>query len=210
MSTPQAARLQTDITAPDIRLRDRKFFTAYSFLGIAAVFIGFARTYYLRAYTGAPALSLVVHLHAVLFSVWMILFAIQTSLVAAKRVALHRSLGMASIALAVPMMVFGFLTAVVGAKNGWVGPQLPRDPVGGLSFLTVPLGDLVVFSALFTMALYYRRKPETHKRLMILVMCGAIMPPAFFRLPLPVAFALLFAFLLAGPYLRPPEPWPDT
>jgi hypothetical protein len=108
------------------------------------------------------------------------------------------------------MMVFGFLTAVVGAKNGWVGPQLPRDPVGGLSFLTVPLGDLVVFSALFTMALYYRRKPETHKRLMILVMCGAIMPPAFFRLPLPVAFALLFAFLLAGPYLRPPEPWPDT
>jgi hypothetical protein len=198
MSTAQPARVQSEILT-DSRSRDRKFFTAYSFLGIAAVFIGFARTYYLRAYTEAPPLSTIVHLHAVIFSVWMVLFAVQTSLVAAKRVALHRSVGIGSVVLAVAMLILGFITAVVGARDGWMGPQQARDPVGGLSFLTVPLGDLVLFSAFFSMALYYRHKPETHKRLMILILCGAIMPAAFFRLPLPVAFTLLFSFLLAGP-----------
>jgi hypothetical protein len=34
---------------------------------------------------------------------------------------------------------------------------------------------------------------------MILAMCGTIMPPAFFRLSLPVALTLVFSFLLAGP-----------
>jgi len=198
MSTATARDSRVIVTA-DIRARDRKFFTAYAFLAIAAVFAGFARTYYLRSYTGAPPLSPLVHVHAIIFTIWMLLFAVQTSLVAAKRVALHRSLGIGSIVLAVAMVVLGLITGVVGARDGWTGPQTPRDPVGGLSFLTVPIGDMVLFAAFYSLALYYRRKPETHKRFMILILCGAIMPAAFFRLPLPIAFTLSFSFLLAGP-----------
>jgi hypothetical protein len=106
---------------------------------------------------------------------------------------------MGSIVLAVAILALGLITGVVGARDGWTGPQTPRDPIGGLSFLTVPIGDMVLFAAFFSLALYYRRKPETHKRLMIMIMCGAIMPAAFFRLPVPVAFTLLFSFLFAGP-----------
>jgi hypothetical protein len=186
-------------TFRDVRSIDRRFFTAYAFLGIAAVFVGFARTYYLRSYTGLPPLSVVIHLHAVIYSAWMVLFAVQTCLVATKRVALHRTLGMASIAFGIAMVVAGLVAGVIGARDGWTGPQTPRDPVGGLSFLTVPIGDMVLFTLFFGGAVLYRRKPETHKRLMILAMCGAIMPAAFARLPVPFFLALAFGFLLAGP-----------
>ena len=114
----------------DVSSTDRKFFTAYAFLGIAAVFVGFARTYYLRSYTGLPPLSAAIHLHAVIYSVWMVLFAVQTSLVATKRVGVHRTLGMASIALGIAMIVVGLVAGVIGARDGWTGPQTPRAQDG--------------------------------------------------------------------------------
>ena len=198
MSATQQAKVQPGVLL-DLQSLDRKFFTAYAFAGIAGVFAGFAKTYYLRSYMGAPPLSALVQLHAVIFSVWMILFAVQTSLVAARRVSLHRSLGYASIGFAVLMVVAGLVAAFIGARDGWTGPRQVRDPIGGLSFMIVPIVDMVVFSSFFGGAVLYRRQRDVHKRLMVLAMCGSIMPPAFGRLPLPAALTLGVSFLLAGP-----------
>jgi hypothetical protein len=114
-------------------------------------------------------------------------------------VAWHRSLGYASVALALAVVGTGLVIGLIGARDGWTGPQLTRDFEGGLVFLAVPLGDMVAFSALYGAALYYRRVPEVHKRLMILALSGAMMPAAFFRLPLLPALGLVILFQLAGP-----------
>src|SRR5436190_4264553 len=195
-ATQQAKASDALVNLPSL---DRRFFTAYAYAGIAAVFVGFAKTYYLRSYTDAPPLSALVQLHAIIFSAWMILFAVQTSLVATKRVPIHRSLGYASIGLAVVMVVAGLGAGLIGARDGWTGPQQVRDPVGGLSFMIVPIVDMLIFGGFYAGAVLYRRQRDAHKRLMVLAMCGSIMPPAFARLPLPVTLTLGLSFLLAGP-----------
>src|SRR5215468_7981998 len=85
---------------------DRLFYSGMAVAMALAVFIGFARTYYLSAYfgtttttTGGP-FSTIVRLHAALFTTWVLLFVVQTSLVATRRVAVHRRLGLAVAVLA--------------------------------------------------------------------------------------------------------------
>jgi len=62
------------------------------------------------------------------------------------------------------------------------GPS-PIPDVNPLSFLTIPLGDMLVFGILVGAALYFRRRADTHKRLMLLATI-AILPAAVARLPI--------------------------
>jgi hypothetical protein len=57
------------------------------------VFLGFARTFFLAPMYHYHLPNLLVAVHGVVFASWIALFALQTSLVAAGRVDLHRKLG---------------------------------------------------------------------------------------------------------------------
>ena len=63
----------------------------------------------------------------------------------------------------------------------------------------MPIGDLIVFTAFYSVALYFRRIPDTHKRLMVLAMVGGVLPPALGRLPIAAAIIATFGLPLAGP-----------
>jgi hypothetical protein len=82
-------------------------------------------------------------------------------LVAAGRTQVHRQLGAAGGVLAVVMTGLAFLVAIDGGRRGAAQPEV-------LSFLAIPLATVVVFPALVGAALYWRRQPDAHKRLMIL------------------------------------------
>ena len=151
------------------RAYDRLFYSGMAIAMAVVVFVGFARTYYLSAYfgtntttTGRP-FSSVVHLHAALFTTWVLLFLVQTALVVTNRVALHRWLGAAVATLAVAMVAVGTATALQLALRGGAPPGV--DP---LAFLAIPIGDMLVFGTLLTAALWLRRSKEAHKRLMLL------------------------------------------
>src|SRR5687767_881025 len=67
-------------------------------IGISAAFVltafaGFAPTYYLKGITHAPPLSPQLHVHSAVFTGWLLLLFTQTAFVAARRVDLHRRLG---------------------------------------------------------------------------------------------------------------------
>lgn len=64
---------------------ERQFFTGMAAALVAVTFLGFAPTYYLSSFTAAPSLRPVVHLHAVVFTAWMLLFLVQTALISAKQ-----------------------------------------------------------------------------------------------------------------------------
>lgn len=162
---------------------DRTFYSGMAIAMALAVFVGFARTYYLSSYfgtsttlTGGP-FSTVVRLHAALFTAWVLLFLVQTSLVATHRVAVHRRLGVAVAVLAALMIVAGTAIALATARRGGGPPG--ADPLG---FLVIPLGDMAVFSVLVTAALWLRRNKEAHKRLMLLAYL-AILVAAVARIP---------------------------
>jgi hypothetical protein len=184
---------------------DRVFYTGMAVAMALTVFAGFAPTYYLRGYFGAPVtvsgsttLSPLAHLHGVVFTAWVVLFLVQTGLVASRRVAVHRRLGVAGVALAATMVVVGISTAIVGAANGGGPPGI--DP---LAFLLVPIADMVLFAGFVTAAVLKRREREAHKRLMLLAYVS-IIAAAIARLPgvLPlgplVFFGLSLIFVAAG------------
>jgi hypothetical protein len=161
------------------RRRERLFYTGMAVAFASVVFAGFARTYYLRPYFVArQSLGPLLHLHGVLFSSWIVLLLAQTALVAGGKTRVHRRLGVAGGVLAVLMVLVGSATAIVRAKIVEVPPGSPSP----LVFLTIPLGDMLVFSILVAAGFYFRRSSAAHKRLMLLATVS-ILPAATARLP---------------------------
>jgi hypothetical protein len=158
--------------------RDRLFYSGMAISAALVVFAGFARTYYLKGAFGAPALPLLLHVHGLIFTSWIALFVVQTRLIAGRRTPLHRRLGVVGGLLAVAMLVVGTMAAIASARRGFTPPGGPPP----LTFLIIPLGDLVVFGVLVGAALYLRRQSQLHKRLMLLATL-ALLTPAIARLP---------------------------
>ena len=171
---------------PRDRGRNRKIYVGLAVAFALLVFAGFARTYFLNPWYAQRALSPLVQLHGLTFTAWIVLLVVQTTLVAANRVDIHRKLGIAGGVLAVAMVVVGILSTMHAARYG--SPAFPPG-VPPLVFLVVPVFDLMLFSGFGATALWFRRRSEIHKRLMILATI-AVMPPAVGRLP--------FAFIVAA------------
>ncbi|HQR35580.1 MAG TPA: hypothetical protein PLK30_22765 [Blastocatellia bacterium] len=158
------------------RQTERRFFMLLASLIALFVFAGFARTYYLRPLFMPAPLTPLVHLHGLVFTLWVILLIVQTQLVAAGRADIHRRLGVAGIVLAALMEVFGILVPLAAAKDG--------DHLKGMtvaSTMAIQLMNTVTFPILFGAAIYFRRQPAMHKRLMLLASL-AIMSPAYVRI----------------------------
>ncbi len=180
--TADAAVASLPLRGSDARQGERRFFSGMAVAAALTVFAGFAPSYYLRALTGRStfsggALSPLLHVHGLLFTAWIALFVVQVRLVAARRIAVHRRLGYAAAALAAAMVVAGFLAAVDAARRGAAPPGIPA-----LVFLAVPMADLVIFSTLVGLGIALRRRPDAHRRVM-LVSTIAILTPAIARLP---------------------------
>jgi hypothetical protein len=162
-------------------LFDRRLFKATAIGFALIVLVGFGRTYYVKGLFDAPPLaSNLVHLHGLLMTAWVVLFATQVRLVSSRQVRVHQRLGALGVGLAVLMIVVGAVTAVRAAKYG--AASAPPD-IPPLAFLLIPLCDLLMFAVLFGGALYYRRTPATHKRLMLLSAVN-FLPPALARIPI--------------------------
>jgi hypothetical protein len=166
---------------------DRRLFMTTAIMFPLIVIAGFARTYYLRGFFGAPPLaSWVVHMHGMLMTTWVGLFVTQVWFISSRRVRLHQRLGYGGIALAVAIIAVGCITAVRAAKFGAASTPPGVSP---LAFLIVPVFDLLMFAILFGAAVYYRKKPAEHKRLMLLTAIN-FLPPAIARIPIAVLQAL--------------------
>ncbi len=161
------------------RLRgDRLFFSGMGLLMALTVFVGFAPSYFLKTVFTAPALTPVLHVHGVLFTSWIVLFVVQTTLVAARRTDIHRRLGVAGALLAAAMVIVGPMTAIESAQRGFTPPGGPPP----LVFFVVPMTDITMFFAFVGAGLYFRRRPDTHKRLLLIATVNLMTAPIA-RLP---------------------------
>ena len=158
------------------RRYDRQFFTVMVILLIAVVAIGFAPTYYLAGVFRAPLPNPIVHIHAVVFTSWMLLLLVQTGLVSAKRVQLHRKLGVAGFILACLMVVMALLTASDAMARAKASPH--SEVI--LGSLIVSFVEAFVFGTLAASAYALRRNPAAHKRLILIATAG-LTGAAFFR-----------------------------
>jgi hypothetical protein len=153
-----------------MRASDRPFYAWAAAVATAIAFAGFARTYYLKGWFGTPELPSLVHVHAAVMTLWVLFFIVQTRLVAAGRVDLHRRLGALGAALAVLVVAVGLLTAIAGARRGVPANAPP------LAFMAITMSVVVVFAIFVGAALYYRRRSDYHKRLMALATLTVLQP----------------------------------
>jgi hypothetical protein len=170
-------------TSVTVRLRlsgvaDRIFFGSMALVMLVTVFIGFARTYYLMRWTGAPDLSPLVHLHGVVLTSWFLVFFAQTILVSAGRTDVHRVLGAGGAALAVAVVTLGTTVAIIRDH-----PPIPSLNVR--QFLLLPLTIMVLFALFVGLGFRYRRRADHHKRLMLLASLSLLVP-AISRWGIPV------------------------
>ncbi len=162
------------------------FATVMTGLMACGVFGGFGMTYWGPLVNGSfPAAPPVVHLHALVFTAWILLLLAQPLLVAVGKVAVHRSVGTFGIALATLVIATGLLITLLGAAGD-------RDTPAGNYYDGMYLGCMAVsgFGLLFTLAIRQVRQPAVHRRLMLLATLP-LLPPAVHRLymvPLQLAY----------------------
>jgi hypothetical protein len=140
-------------------------------------FVGFAPTYWLQLAPGTFVGSPLLHLHGLLFSAWTLFFLAQTTLVATGRLKRHRTWGLAGISLATAMVLVGFATA---------DEVLIRRLAAGFgdrarAFHIVSTSMAALFGVFIAAAIAYVRRPEIHKRLMMLATI-TVLPPAIARM----------------------------
>jgi hypothetical protein len=141
----------------------------YFYLGAAVVLAvlvlpAFTRTYWAPMARGELALHPAVHVHAVLFFLWIALLITQAALQMRGRIAAHRALGLAGIALAALMVFSGILASIASLKAGIVGPRPQAVRLAaGLSF-----GGMLLFSGFIIAAIANLRRPEWHRRLILI------------------------------------------
>ena len=178
------------------RRYDHVFFSGMALLILVTVFVGFGPTYYLAGVFRAPLPSPIIHVHGAVFSCWVLLLMTQTSLVSARRVDIHRRLGIAGFLLACVMVIVGVWAATDALVRGF---PPGRD---AKAFYIIPMSDMVVFPTIIFFAFRARSNPPAHKRL-ILVATVSLMTAAIARWPLamvhrnpPVAHLFSYLFLL--------------
>ena len=170
-----------------------QYFYFYMALSCTAVaFLGFAPTYWLPMAARTFKSSPIVHIHGLVFFCWTLFFCFQTWLAASGRIANHRSTGMAGISFATAMTIFGVLVSINLMKTA--AAMGLKDE--GIAFAIVPLSGILFFAVVFTLSIAAVRRPEHHKRLMLLAAISL----------LDAAVARWFLTFLAPP--GPPGPPP--
>lgn len=178
-------------TAPRARFSsERKFFTGMALAMAATVFTGFAPTYYLVTLNPAPTPPLTpdVHIHSVLNTAWVLLLLLQTGLIAARRADIHRLTGVAGAALAAAILVSGILVAIDSERrvHSAANAGTLADPY---VFLIYPIAAIGLFALFVAFGIAARRRPDYHKRWMMLATMSLI-GPALARIAMRITTAV--------------------
>lgn len=185
---------------------ERWFFTGMALAMLAVATAGFAPSIAQASERRAPV-SLLAAAHGMLSFAWLIIFLVQSRLIATARVVLHRRIGLAAAFVLALMIPIGFATTVVMVRRGYDlsgDLNIDRDP---LSQSVFPFGDLLVFTLLAMAAIGYRRRPEIHKRLMLFAnisLMGAPLAhfightPRLAAMPGAIIMVPMSLFLMAG------------
>jgi hypothetical protein len=121
---PAKARFEPRLT------NERLFYCGMALLATAAVVIGFGPSWFMRGYITSsrpltPLAPLVV-VHAVALTAWMVVFITQAGLISTRQHKLYMRLGIATVGLAVVIVMTGLLTGARQASLGSGPPAFHR------------------------------------------------------------------------------------
>lgn len=139
---------------PNTAKSERYFYLGIGIWFLVISFIGFSQTFYINR---DPQLSMNLIIHGVLFSCWILLFFVQTTLISIQKVKTHRALGFIGLALILAMIPAGYYTVLYKVSLGNKGLD-----DGGYNLFTLTVAYVFVF-----LGLSFRNKKFFHKRFML-------------------------------------------
>src|SRR5579871_2878924 len=152
---------------------ERRYFTVMALVMIAISVAGFLPAIVDPSSRRAPLTPLAA-VHGVVYFAWLVLFLVQTRLVAMRRIVVHRRLGIVGVVLLAAMVPLGYVTTIEMVRRGFdlSGDQNVDhyahagyiDPQYGAVF---NLYGLVAFTVLAAAGLVFRRRSEIHRRFML-------------------------------------------
>ena len=142
----------------------RYFYFSMALACAAVAFLGFAPTFFLPLAAGKFSAPPSIHVHGIVFFSWSLYFVYQAWLPASGQVARHRSVGIIGVSLATAMTIFGFTAGVTMMKQSAAVGQT----AGGIAFAIVPWTGILFFAVVFAIGIAMVRRPDMHKRLMLL------------------------------------------
>jgi hypothetical protein len=164
-----AARIEKEAssTNPLKTFLSRYFYFCMSLLLAGLVVWGFSRTVDTNLFHAIPARPLLLWMHATAFSTWVVFFILQSTLVRTRKISVHRFLGWFGAGLATAMVVLGVTVAIVMARFD----TAVLHQKGADAFLSVPFTDMIIFGVCIALAIYWRKRPEYHRRLIFIASC---------------------------------------
>lgn len=179
------------IAVPQRRESVSRFYVTMAWIFLAIAFGGFLGTYWLQVARGTFNGSPLLHLHGLLFSLWTVFFLSQATLVSNRKLRTHRAWGLFGISLATAMVFMGLAVAIEGLRN--------RIEAGygdaARAFAITPFTAVVLFAGLVTAAVINIRRPEWHKRFMLVATASILQAP--------IARFFFLAATGGGPGMRP-------
>jgi hypothetical protein len=163
------------------------FYLFMSLLIVGVIVYGFSFTIDKNLVHPAVPRPWILYVHATVFSGWLVFFILQSTLVRSRKVKWHRRLGWFGLALGTLIPIIGVSTAIVMGRFNTVSLHATHAE----SDLVIPLFDMVCFTSTFPLAFYWRKKPEVHRRLMLVATC-ALTAAGFGRFPERILPAYLF------------------
>jgi hypothetical protein len=188
------ARVPRAPTPAAARSRFRPYFPIAIFTIVVAL-VGFWANYYGRILTGTVITPPIIQLHGAIFLGWLLLVTLQASLAARGRVAQHMRVGRWVMVYGVAVLAMGIVATLAA-----VGKHLDAGDMSEARMaLFIPLTDMLVFGPFLAAAWIYRRRPEIHKRLIVVATCVLLIAPVhrmnwFLGMPPPV-LPILFIWL---------------
>lgn len=157
---------------------ERRFFTGMVIAMALFLFVGFAPSYFLNSLLGervtgreAPPITPLIHLHAAVGTAWMLFLILQAQLIRGKQHQRHMKNGLIGAVIALAVVIIGLVAAIDSAQAG-------RHPPGWTStaFLMMPFSTAVMFGGFVAAALWWRKRPDYHKRLMLIGTTSVLVP----------------------------------
>ena len=148
---------------------DRRIYWLWIALVWAGMLIGFLPDLG-RYMAESPAPPWVLHLHGVLYTLWLGAITAQIALVEVRNVALHRRLGWWVVGLSAALIPTGLIAAMVDMARAAAHPDYEPQ------FLGLEFQAMVVFGLLLTAGARLRGNLPAHRRLMILLPVSILDP----------------------------------
>jgi uncharacterized membrane protein len=152
------------------------FFTMIAFISIVAILVGFLKTFIIPLISGTKTWPVGIYLHAGFVFGWVLLFLIQSLLIQNKKYKTHIFIGRYAALVAV-----GAAASIIPAALYQCEREL-KEGLGqtAISAILGACSSALIFLLLVVFAITYRKKPQVHKRLMLLATIVLIWP-AWFR-----------------------------